>query len=66
MRPVGMMVGDVLPKQASKVRFVQDDHMVEHLLSGTSDPALRGTVLPWCPVRRAGRLRTDGQATAKQ
>ncbi len=40
-----MIVRDVLTEQASKVRFVQDDHMVEHLLPGTSDPAFRGSVL---------------------
>jgi len=54
------MVRDVLPEQASKMRFVQDYHLVEHLLAGTSDPAFRCTVLPGHPVRRAGRLRADG------
>ena len=53
MRPVLVMVRDVLAEQASEMPFVEDDHMVEQLCPDASDPAFRGSVLPRRPVRRA-------------
>ena len=53
MRSVFVIIAHILSKQPSEMCFVENHNVVEHLPSGTANPALRRTVLPWrfvcCP-----------------
>ena len=54
---VGVVPGDVPSEQLESVAFAEDDDVVQQLPAGGADPALRRTVLPRAPERRADRLR---------
>jgi hypothetical protein len=45
-RALGVVVLDVLPKQASQVPFAEHDHVIEKLPPNAADEALRRPVLP--------------------
>jgi hypothetical protein len=44
--PIFKVIANILGDQPLEVLLIQDDHMVEQVLSATPDPALRDTVLP--------------------
>jgi hypothetical protein len=46
MRPVVMVVPDVLVHQALQMAFIENDHMVKEIAAAVADPALRDAVLP--------------------
>jgi len=46
VRPIFMVVANILGHQPFEVPLVQDDHVVQQVSSATPDPALRDTVLP--------------------
>jgi hypothetical protein len=57
MRPVVMIVTDVLFHESSQMAFIQHDHMIEQISSTTADPALSNAVLP--RASEAGSLWLD-------
>jgi hypothetical protein len=46
MRPVVVVVADVLGRQSLQVAFVKHDHMVEQITTAVPDPALGDAILP--------------------
>ncbi len=46
MRPVLVLVVDVLSHQPFQMALIEDDHVIQQVTSATPDPALRDTVLP--------------------
>ena len=54
MRPVLVVVADVLVHQAFQMAFIQNDHMVEQIAAAVANPALGNAVLPrtsiTCPL----------------
>jgi hypothetical protein len=58
-----MVVGNVVPEQATQVAIVEDDDVVEELAAHASDPALGNAVLPWALWSRAGRAGARGAAS---
>ena len=53
-----MVVANILGQQALEVLLVQNDHVVQQVLSATPNPALRHTVLP-----RTAKGSTGGLAS---
>src|ERR1017187_6280730 len=60
MRPVLMVVTDVLTHQSFQMPFVENDDMVEQVPAAVADPALRDAVLPW--TSEAGSLGLNANA----
>ena len=58
VRPIFMVVANILGHQPLEVPLLQDDHVVQQISSTTPDPALRDTVLPRTP-----KGSTDGLAS---
>ena len=54
MRPVFVIVTDVLIHQAFQMAFIENDHMVEQIASAVANPALGNAILPrtsiTCPL----------------
>ena len=47
-----VVVGDIVPQQAMQMLFIQDDHVIQHLSTHASHPALCGSILPGALKRR--------------
>lgn len=60
VRPILMVVANVLGHQPLEVLLIQDDHVVQQVSSTTPHPALRDTVLP--RTTEAGPLGLDAVA----
>ena len=60
MRPVLMVVVDILAHQPFQMPLVQHDDVIEQVSPAVSNPAFRYTVLPRTP--EAGSLRGDAKA----
>src|ERR1039458_2425718 len=60
VRPIFMVIANILSHQPLEVLLIQDDHVVQQVSSATPDPALRHTVLPRtaksCPGRLASQI----------
>ena len=54
MRPVGMVIADVIFHQALEMPFIQNNHMIEQIPTAVADPAFGDAILPWTP--KAGSL----------
>src|SRR5215470_12357174 len=46
MRPVMVVVADVLGQEPFQMPLIQNDHMIQQVSTATSHPALRNTILP--------------------
>ena len=60
MRPVFVIVLDVLAHQAFQVAFIENDRMVEQIAAAIADPALGDTILP--RTAEAGSLGLNAEA----
>jgi hypothetical protein len=60
VRPIIVVVRDVLAEQTPQVNLVQHDHVVEQFPAATADPAFSDTVLP--RASEAGSLGMDAGA----
>ena len=60
MRPVFVIIADVLPHQAFQMPLIQNNYMVKHIASAVADPALGHAVLP--RTAEAGSLRLNAEA----
>src|ERR1035441_6323711 len=56
MRPIFMVVANVLGQHPLEVLLIQDDHVIQQVSSATPDPALCHTVLPRTAKGRAGGM----------
>ena len=59
VRPIFMVVANILGHQPLEVLLIQDDHVVQQVASTTSNPALSNTVLPRTAKASAGWLASD-------
>src|SRR5712691_6941032 len=57
MRPDLVVTGSVIPQNATQLRFVEHDQVIEAFASNRSDEALDVAVLPRCA--RRGRMIAD-------
>lgn|ERR1019366_9489559 len=62
MRPVLVLVTNVVLRQSSHVPLIENDHVIQELAPHTADPALSHAVLP----RTAEAVRTGWQPTASR
>src|SRR5215510_6356549 len=53
MRPIFMVVADILAHEPLQMPFIQYDHMIEQVAAAASHPALRDAVLPGTAIGRA-------------
>src|ERR1700690_3603480 len=60
MRPVVVIVTDILVHQTLQMAFIHNNHMVEQITSAVADPALCDTVLP--RTSEAGSIRLNAKA----
>src|ERR1035437_1526386 len=60
MRPVVMIVADVLGHQPFEMPFVEHNHVVEHVPAAATDEAFCHAILPW--TSEAGFLLLDADA----
>ena len=60
MRPVVVIVTDVLVHQAFQMPFIENDDLIEQIPAAVADPSLSNTVLPW--TSEAGPLGLDAEA----
>lgn len=60
MRPVFVIIADVLPHQAFQMPLIQNNYMVKQIASAVADPALGHAVLP--RTAEAGSLRLNAEA----
>ena len=60
MRPVVVVVADVLGHEPLEMPFVEYDDVIEQVPAATPDEAFRNTVLPW--TSKAGPFRFDAEA----
>src|SRR5258708_2365416 len=60
MRPVLVVVADVLVHQSLQVPFVQNDDVIQKISSAISQPAFGDAVLPW--ASEVGLLGSDTEA----
>ena len=60
MRPVVVVVADVLGHEPFQMAFIEHDHMVEQIAAAVADEALSDAVLP--RTLEAGSLRFDAEA----
>jgi hypothetical protein len=56
VRPIFMIIANVLGHQPLQVLLIQDDHVVQQVSAATPHPALRDTVLPRTAKGSADRL----------
>src|SRR5450759_4096274 len=61
MRPVLMVVTEVLTHQSFQMPFVENDDMVEQVPTAVSDPTLRDAILP--RTLEAGPFGLDAEAS---
>lgn len=54
MDSIHVVIGDVIPSQATQVSFVQNDYVIEQLATATCDPTLGHSILP--RTRRADQF----------
>lgn len=59
MRPVLVVVTDVLVHQASEMPFIQNNHVVEQIATAVANPSFGDTILP--RTSEAGSLRLDAE-----
>ena len=60
VRPVLVVVADVLVHQAFQMPLIYDDHVVEQVTAAVADPTFGDAILPRTAV--AGSLRLDAEA----
>ena len=60
MRPVVVVVADVVVHKALQMAFIENDDMVEQITVASPDEAFRNAVLPW--TSEAGSFRFDTEA----
>ena len=60
MRPVLVVVADVLIHQAFEMPFIENDHVIDQIAAAIADPTFGDTVLPRTP--EAGSLLLDAEA----
>ena len=59
VRPVIVVVADVLAHQSLQMPFVEHDHMVEQIATAIPNPAFGNAILPRTAKRRSLRLNTE-------
>ena len=59
MRPVLMMVTNVLREQSLQMAFIQCNHVVQEVSSAASHPALRDAIGMSVQLRRMAMLKLD-------
>ena len=59
MDAVVVVVIDVFAEKASKVVFVQDDHVIEQFSAYAPDPSLGNPILPWTSKERRNTEKGD-------
>jgi hypothetical protein len=59
VRPILVVVANILGHQPLEVLLIQDDHVIQQVSSATSDPALRDTVLPRAAEGSAGGVASQ-------
>ena len=52
MRPVVVVVADVLGHEPFPMPLIQNDHRIQHVSTAASHPALRNTILPGCAPQK--------------
>jgi hypothetical protein len=57
MSPVFVVIADIVSQQPSQVSLVQNDHMIEQVVTHTPDPALGDAVLPRASKSSSDRFR---------
>ena len=60
VRPIVVVIADILFHQTSHMPFVENDHMVVQIPTTVPDPALCDAILPRAP--ETGPLRLDAEA----
>jgi hypothetical protein len=60
MRPVFVVIADVLAHEAFEMALVQDDHLVKRITAAAAKEALGDAVLPW--AFKCGSLRLYAEA----
>src|SRR5580692_298321 len=59
MRPVVVIVADILVHQAFEMPFIDNDHMVEKIAATSTNPAFGNAVLPGTSEARSLRLNAE-------
>ena len=60
VNPIFVKAGNVLPDEAPQVRFVQRDHVVQHLAPTATHPSFRDSILPGRSDTRPFGFQTGG------
>ena len=60
VNPIFVKVGNLLPDEAPQVRFVQRNHVVQHLAPTASHPSFRDSILPGRSDTRPFGFQTGG------
>ena len=55
----GVVVADIISNSPMQMPLVEHDHVVEELSPAGPDPSFGDPVLPWAPIGRHHRLRTE-------